>query len=88
MAVTANCTSVVLEASRVRIRFADGCELEFPNKQSVQDYIATLDTDPEQARKWLLARWAHNNPTLANPGNIQGHSCTIDLAATPVISFV
>ena len=86
MAVSVTCTGVFFGAGgSIRVRFADGTELEFDNLADMQASISTLDTDPADAQMWAIAHWMRIDPMASNTGHIVGTTTTLDATAAQVV---
>ena len=67
--------------------FSNGSEREYPDRQSVVDVAAALDTDADKAMDVLIAMSVRNDDNGGNVGVMVGRSCTIDMAATQPFSI-
>lgn len=88
MGCSATCTSASVDPSNghILVTFSDGTQKEYNTLTDAHDDTFTLDADPEQARKWLIANWLRNDPNATNPAlYINGKTCVVNVGAVPQI---
>lgn len=91
MAVSAHCTSVVVNANgRIYVNFANGDQREFESLAEMQSVAATADAPAkvEDAENMLLRWWLAQDPDAADLSIVTGRQLTFDLTASPSPMFI
>jgi hypothetical protein len=90
MGVCVTCKSAVKDAQgRILVIFSDGSQSEYASLADARNATFDLDTDPEHAKKWAIAKWLKADPAAIDPATyINGKTCTLDVGAYQEVSFV
>lgn len=88
MAVSATLLRIINEpapSTRVRMRWADGEELEFASIDDARQWALQAE-QVETAKRVLIGRFYASNHDGANPSTVEGRTITVDLLAQNTIT--
>lgn len=90
MATTVRIINIIKEpapSSRIRVRFADGVELEYAGAQQLKETCREMDSNIDFTRQLAVAMWAAKDPDLSNT-ILARKQVTFDLSAVDPIKAI
>ena len=88
MPVTVTCTSVVKNPDgSFDVNWGGGVGHNYPSLEAMKDAALVVDTDPDTARRLLLAAWLRQDPDASDVNIPKGKSSTVDLRTQSAINI-
>jgi hypothetical protein len=89
MAVSVKCTGVSNGAAgQLYINWDDGTQTEYPSVPSAFNSAVDMDSNPDNAKKFLIGNWLRLDPAGVNPQeHIIDRTCMVNCTATDKVKI-